>query len=188
MVFRAATALGESVQHFIVAGRSFRIRVAGPSLAGSLLPALARCRRNQGCSGAAVTEFRAWDSVGSGVTPPRPPWSVDDYLPRDEVRGSGERGIDVSYALADRILSLWSRAERTGRFWVNDGETMPAWEPSAPFRNLFHWALGDSGLAFAHARGSRDGGRGHPAGRSRGCWQVHHCHGVRPRRVAVRRG
>ena len=28
---------------------------------------------------------------------------------------------------------------------------MPAWEPSAPFRNLFHWALGDSGLAFAHA-------------------------------------
>ena len=148
---RAAAALGESVEHFIVAGRPFRIRVAGPSLAGSLLPALARCRRDTGCSGVAVTEFRAWDSVGSGVAPPRPPWSVDDYLPRDEVRGSGERGIDVSYALADRILSLWSRAERTGRFWVNDGERLPAWEPSAPFRNLFHWALGDLGLAFAHA-------------------------------------
>ena len=147
----ATSALGEVVEHFVIAGRPFRIRVAGPVLAGTLLPALGRCRRSPGCSGEAVTEFRAWDSVGSGVTPPRPPWSIDDYLPRDEVRGSGEQGIDASYALADRILSLWGRAEGRGRFWVNDAGALPIWEPSAPFRNLLHWSLADTGLAFAHA-------------------------------------
>lgn len=148
---RAAAAQGEFVAHLVIAERPFRIRVAGAALAGALLPALDRCRRASGCSGVAVTEFRAWDSVGSGVTPPRPPWSVGDYLPRDELRGSGEQGIDVSYALADRILSLWSRDQGLGRFWVNDASTLPSWEPGAPFRNLFHWALADRGLAFAHA-------------------------------------
>ena len=147
----ATSALGDIVEHFVIAGRPFRIRVAGHFLAGALLPALGRCRREPGCSGEAVTEFRAWDSVGSGVAPPRPPWSIDDFLPRDEVRGSGEQGIDASYALADRILSLWGRAEGRGRFWVNDAGALPTWEPSAPFRNLLHWSLADTGLAFAHA-------------------------------------
>jgi hypothetical protein len=149
--FERAAALGEVAGHFVIAGRPFRIRVAGPALAAALLPALERCRREAGPSGVAVTELRAWDSVGSGVPPPRPPWSVDDYLPRDEVRGSGEKGIDASYALADRILSLWSRDENRGRFWVDDAAALPAWEPSAPLRNLLHWALADAGLAFAHA-------------------------------------
>jgi hypothetical protein len=148
---RATSAIGEVVQHFVIAGHSFRIRIAGKALAGTLLPALARCRREPASAGEPVKEFRAWDSVGSGITPPPAPWSIDDYLPRDEVRGSGDRGIDASYALADRILSLWCGAEGRGRFWVNDAEALPAWESSAPFRNLLHWALADEGLAFAHA-------------------------------------
>jgi hypothetical protein len=148
---RATSELGEVVGHFALAGRAFRIRVAGAALADALLPTLARCRRESEPPGDPEAEFRVWDSAGSGVSPPRPPWSINDYLPRDEVRGSGEQGIDVSYALADRILSLWRRAEGRGLFWVHDGGTLPAWEPSAPFRNLFHWALADMGLAFAHA-------------------------------------
>jgi hypothetical protein len=147
----AAEDVGELVGDFALAGHAFRIRVAGAALADALLPALARCRREPEGPGDPAAEFRVWDSVGSGVAPPRPPWSIDDYLPRDEVRGSGEQGIDVSYALADRILSLWRRAEGRGLFWVHDAGNLPAWEPSAPFRNLFHWALADMGLVFAHA-------------------------------------
>ena len=76
------------------------------------------------------------------------------------MRGSGVQGIDVSYALADRILSLWRRGTGRGLFWVDDAHDLPAWEPSAPFRNLFHWALADVGLAFAHAAvvGTAEGG------------------------------
>lgn len=156
----AAETLDEVVGDFTVAGSAFRIRVAGAPLADVLLPALSRCRSAPGSAGGSGTEFRAWDSAGSGVSPPRPPWSIDDYLPRDEVRGSGEHGIDVSYALADRVLSLWGRGASQGLFWVNDANDLPPWEPSAPFRNLFHWALADIGLAFAHAAvvGTEGGG------------------------------
>lgn len=34
---------------------------------------------------------------------------------------------------------------------MNDAGALPIWEPSAPFRNLLHWSLADTGLAFTHA-------------------------------------
>ena len=76
------------------------------------------------------------------------------------MRGSGDTGIDASYALADRILSLWRRSDRRGLFWANDGGTLPVWEPTAPFRNLLYWALADVGLVLAHAAvvGTAQGG------------------------------
>ena len=92
------------------------------------------------------------------------------------------------YASTDRILSLWGRVEGRGRFWVNDAASLPTWEPSAPFRNLLHWSLADTGLAFAHAAVV-----GTPAG-GESCWrdevaqEVHDRNGVCRRRMALRRG
>jgi hypothetical protein len=148
---RAETILGAVEADIAVAGHRFRIRLAGEALAHALLPALERCRAPGHDPLEPTAEFCAWDSAESGIDPPRPPWSRGDYLPRDEVRGSGEAGIDASYALADRILALWRRSDRRGLFWANDGRALPAWEPTAPLRNLFSWALVDFGLVLAHA-------------------------------------
>ena len=142
--------MGRRDLHLTIAGQPVLLRVAGDPLADSLLPALSRCR-TAGPPAEPVITLSAWESAGSGVPAPRPPWSLDDYLPRDEVRGSGSTGIDVAYALASRILSLWERATSQGVFWVDDIGGLPPWEPNAPFRNLLHWALGDRGLVLAHA-------------------------------------
>jgi hypothetical protein len=143
-----------------VAGRRILIRVAGHPLADALLPALVRCRTEPREGWEPEMTLEVWDSVGSGVAPPRPVWSSDDYLPRDEVRGSGEGGIDVSYALAARVLTIWQRNVARGIFWTSDAARLPSWEPTGPLRNLLHWALGDRGLVLAHAAavGTRSGG------------------------------
>lgn len=149
---RAAAQVGEHVEHLQIAGVHLRVRLAGQALTDSLLPALSRCRMDGvEATDAPAATFHAWESRTSGIPAPRPPWSIDDYLPRDEIRGSGADGIDVSYALATRILSVWDRSPSRGVFWVDDAAALPTWEPNAPFRNLLHWALADRGLVLAHA-------------------------------------
>jgi hypothetical protein len=59
--------------------------------------------------------------------------------------------VDVAYSLAWRTLSAWDRAARSGIYWIHDAAALPAWEQTAPFRYLLHWALADQGCIVAHA-------------------------------------
>ncbi len=148
----AVERVGETRRTMVVAGIEISVRVAGQPLADALLPALSNPASGSSLpAGRLPVVLRAWDTTTSGVAPPRSPWGRDDFLPRDEIRGSGEDGVDVAYSLAWRTLSAWDRAARSGIYWIHDAAAMPAWEPTAPFRYLLHWALADQGCIVAHA-------------------------------------
>ena len=146
----AADRSGETVCHVEVAGQTATLRVAGGSLASSLLPALA-ARRSVPPAGPRTTVIRAWDSTTSGAPGPRSPWGPGDYLSRDEVRGSGADDVDVAYSIAARLLATWDRRAWRGAWWARDAGALPYWEPTAPLRYLFHWWLADAGSAMVHA-------------------------------------
>ncbi len=152
----AVDRIGETRRHLTVAGVDIQLRVAGAPLADRLLPALTETAATEpepvrGADHRLPVILRAWDSATSGVAPPSSPWSPSDFLPRDEVRGSGDDGVDVAYSVAWRTLSVWDRVGRSGTYWIHDATAMPYWEPTAPFRYLLHWALADQGCVLAHA-------------------------------------
>lgn len=124
-------------------GRSMSLRFAGPALAARLAPAFAHLPVVD--SGSPVLTIDAWDRSSTGVPAPRPPWSTDDYLPRERVRGFD----DVRYDIGNGLLSVDRPVG--GIFHALDAALIPPWVERMPFRHLLgSWATRE-GLALVHA-------------------------------------
>lgn len=104
--------------------------------------------------------LHAFDTAGSGVPIPAPPWRGDDYLRRDEIRGLTAGDLLGAFDVAHTTLCLYDAVSATGVLWARDAAGMAPWEPGSPLRNLLRWALAPHGRYLLHAAAV-----GTPAGR-----------------------
>lgn len=144
--------------HLAPGGVPITAHLAGHALTDLLAPALLDHPTAAPESPAAV--LYAFDSAGSGVPMPAPPWRGDDYLQRDEIRGLTAGDLLGAFDTAHTTLSLYDDVSATGVLWARDATRMAPWEPGSPLRNLLRWALASHGRHLLHAAAV-----GTPAGR-----------------------
>ena len=142
-----------------MAGQCICLRITGTELAEAALPALAHLLTTEEAAAPDIT-LHLWDGAASGVRPPRPPFTPDDY------RRYGQRAIahDGTYSLmhaptVDQLFA-YDRATRTGYFWVQDASQLSIYERAAQVQTLFHWALHDFGWQIVHAAAVGNAGGG----------------------------
>ena len=100
-----------------------------------------------------------WDRSSVDVTPPSPPWSLDDLLPRGKVRGFDSGDVRATYDAHFGILNLYDARSRQAAYFALDADRIPPWIERAPFRAVLGWWATDRRLAVVHASavGSSDG-------------------------------
>jgi len=165
---QAARAQEPMHEHLLqIAGVTVRLRIAGATLAEATLPALAHLlggredgRGDLAPTTAATITLHLWDAAATGVWPPRPPFTADDYR-RYGQRAVAHDGVrSLMHAPTSGQLFAYDRAGRQGYFWVEDAGQLSIYERAAPVQTLFHWALGEFGWQIVHAAavGNESGG------------------------------
>ena len=145
---QAAVVAGAHERHFRIAGKQVCLRFAGPRLATRLTPALDHLATAAGGSGLTVL---LWDSASSGVPPARPPWQIDAYTPRGDLRGHAMRRMRAAFSLGTCTLSMLDLERGLGLYWMHDARDLPSWEQAAPLRTLLSWWAAADGAQLAHA-------------------------------------
>jgi hypothetical protein len=135
------------------------LRITGAALAAATLPALAHLLTDDDLAAPAIT-LHLWDGTATGVWPPKPPFTPDDYR-RYGQRAVAHDGVrSLMHAPIARQLFAYDRASRQGYFWVEDASQLSIYERAAPVQTLFHWALQEFGWQIVHAAavGNASGG------------------------------
>jgi hypothetical protein len=146
---RAWSSGGHLERHALrLAGLGVEVRVAGRRLAQILTPALAHATHPHGEPSLRVG---CWDRSVTGVAPPAPPLSLDDYLPRGVIRGQANDRVRVTYDRWMRMLCVYDRDRGEAFVHVADSHDVPAWVNRAPLRSILTWWAADRGFAFLHA-------------------------------------
>jgi len=158
--FARATAVGEvSTSALRIAGRRVSLTIVGSALAATYSPALAhRVDAPAAPDAGADLQIRCWERAATGVGPPPPPWSLDDFLPRGRIRGLVNDRIRVTYDEAARTLTVYDRDAEIAYVHAAEARQIPPWVARSPLRNVFTWWAGDRGFAFLHASAVADGG------------------------------
>lgn len=112
-----------------------------------------------------------WDDATTGAVMPAPPWegyAVQKqsghleglYTRRGDVRGFQSHRIKTAYNWSANALSMYDVHERTALYWTKDARDLPAYETSAPIRNILNWWVQERHYHFAHgaAVGTAKGG------------------------------
>lgn len=101
--------------------------------------------------------LEAPDGEAPGVTlhhvtgpAPAPPWSPDDCLVRDQVRGRTSGRFRALYRPDVPALSFADLDASTGVLWYRSADGLPARESCAPFAPLLSWLLAPHGLRMTH--------------------------------------
>ena len=146
---------GVAVRRFRIGGRGVELRFAGDRLLELLTPPLDHLAADD------VPDHpftvRVWDSASTGIEPPAPWWTVQDYGPRGDIRYDLGSPIRASYSIDAGMLTLFDAATGEGMCWVRDPDKLPAWDLAAPLRTLFAWwaSATDGQLAHGAAVGER---------------------------------
>lgn len=156
---QAALRQGQSVDRFfLVAGQQVKLRFAGsPSLA-SLARALDHlAAASTATPGLSVCVF---DSAGSGLRLPPPPWSWDSITGRGDIGDAAGNPIAAAFQPDAGILSLFDREHGRALCWINDARRLPFHETATPLRTIFHWFMAGSARQLIHgaAVGNAAGG------------------------------
>ena len=81
---------------------------------------------------------------------PAPPWSPEDCLVRDQVRGRTSGRFRALYRPDVPSLSFADLESATGVLWHRSTDGLPARESAAPFAPLLSWLLAAHGLRMTH--------------------------------------
>jgi hypothetical protein len=156
---RAAAEAGETRDHcFRIAGRTVRLRFAGPALEPYVTPAL------EHLAVPAVDDSELtiglWDTASTGVEPPDSRWKDGDYIARGEIRHELGDHVQMSLTVASGTFHYMDTRENVALFWVRHPERVVAWELAAPLRPLLGWWAESTGGQLAHgaAVATDDGG------------------------------
>jgi hypothetical protein len=154
-VRRCARAFEEAAADHVVerrlmlAERVLELRMAGAT--GPLLgPAFGHLDDAPDDQPTALT-IRAWDRASTAVAAPEPPWAIEDYGPREQIRGVDSRELHASYDPGNGLLSLAPSGGHQAIFHALDAARIPRWVVRMPFRRLLGWWAADEGLTFVHA-------------------------------------
>jgi hypothetical protein len=148
---RAVSRTGLRQLDGVVAGAHIRFQVAGDALADALLDGLYPWPPPPDGSGDPDAVLCAFDSERGGEVPPPPPWSSEDYRPRDEVRGFTAGRWRASYALTRSSLWFHDTERNLGVGWMRELPAPDSRERAVPWWVALHWALSARGRHLIHA-------------------------------------
>ncbi len=100
------------------------------------------------------------DSAIGGMSMPAPPWSLDDYTARGDIRGISSQRFRVSFHTHSGIFIMMDLATGRAICWIRDARTVPPYATSMPLLPLLHWWTQELGLQLVHAGAVGVGGAG----------------------------
>jgi hypothetical protein len=156
---RAIAVVRSSVDRcYSIAGRSVRLRFAGPSLLPLIAPALEHLRTESPADGGLTVLL--WDTASTGVRMPTPPWPGDAYGARREVRGFNTQRILTTFDRKAAILNLLDCTRNLAIFWIRDAADVPHYETGSPLLPILHRWMYERGRQLLHAGavGTPEGG------------------------------
>ena len=127
-----------------IAGRLVRFHIVGRDLFERMTAAFEHLNAPE--SDEPALTVRMWDSSTTGVNPPAPPWPIDAYRERGEIRH--DYGFQAAFNMMSGVLSVLDGEDAT--IWIRDGEALPLWETAAPLRTLLGWWVPTGGGQLAH--------------------------------------
>jgi hypothetical protein len=147
----AASRGGEVARDHRIAGRSVRLRAAGPGVAAALGRALAPLADDG--AGPPELTIHAWDSASTQTPMLEPGWALEAFG-----RARGELDAHAAYHVGSDVLSLFDPERGEAIWWTRDAAALPSWELGAPMRTVFHFWAASRGLCLVH--GAAVGGPG----------------------------
>ncbi len=164
-----ATHTGPVKKYFTLCGKTIELTFANERLLPYITPALEHIAASA-VDSPALKVF-IWDDATTGTVMPAPPWfgyAVQKqgghleglYTRRGDVRGFNSSRIKTAYNWSANALSMYDAGEATALYWTRDARDLPAYETSAPIRNILNWWAQERNYHFAHgaAVGTADGG------------------------------
>lgn len=156
-------------RHFTLCGKTIELIFANEQLLPYITPALEHLA-TPAFESPALKVF-IWDDVTTGTVMPAPPWfgyAVQKkggnlegiYTNRGDVRGFNSSRIKTAYNWSANALSMYDCNEGMALYWTRDARDLPAYETSAPLRNILNWWAQERNYHFAHgaAVGTANGG------------------------------
>lgn len=143
---------------YCIAGRVVRLSFAGDAL----IPTITRALQHLALapqSSADITIY-LWEIASTAVELPPPPWDIDAYTFRGEIRGYSDNSHFTTYHPDGRVLYLYNTARREGFVAAFDHTLVPVYEQAAPLRPILFPALGADTIQYTHgaAVGFPEGG------------------------------
>ena len=142
---------------YTVGPYALRLWFANDRLAPRLTPALEHLAAPvNDLGGTTALTVYVWDSASTGVPMPPPPWPLDAYATRGDLRGQSTLRFQTAFQFTPAgvgVLSILDRDQALGMYWLSDERYLPDYETGAPLRNLLHWGLAKVGYQFVHAGG-----------------------------------
>lgn len=164
-----ASSAGPVKRYFSLCGKTIELVFANEKLLPYITPALEHLAAPAAQSPA--LQVLIWDDVTTGTVMPAPPWegyAVQKqsghleglYTRRGDVRGFQSSRIKTAYNWSANALSMYDVNERVALYWTKDARDLPAYETSAPVRNILNWWVQERHYHFAHgaAVGTAAGG------------------------------
>jgi hypothetical protein len=101
---------------FSIAGHHVQIRFTNPGFAEFILPSLEHLRLDSPAQPPQLT-IEAWDSASTHTPMPSPPWAIEDYDQRGEIRGYNDDAISAAFHLDGCIFSILNRRSNTAIYF-----------------------------------------------------------------------
>ncbi len=156
-------------RYFSLCGKTIELVFANEKLLASITPAL------EHLTAFAVEnpalKIYIWDDETTGTVMPAPPWAgygvqkqdgrlEGVYTRRGDVRGFQSSRIKAAYNWSANALSMYDASEAQALYWTRDARALPAYETSAPLRNILNWWAQEFDYHFVHgaAVGTERGG------------------------------
>lgn len=141
-----------------IGGRVVRMHFASPNLASAIGRAFAHLRIPANHDEPDL-KISLWDSRTSGVAMARPPWSLDDYTARGDIRGHSSPRFRTSFQTHSGIFTMADLEARRAIYWIRDANTIPGYATAMPLLPILHWwtATADVQLVHAGVVGTREG-------------------------------
>jgi len=140
---------GSVERYFSIGGFTVKLRFAGSALVPKIIPALEHL--SSASSSAASLTICLWDSESTGTTMPAPPWSIDDYNARGEVKDFNGGRYLTACNKGSGALSVLDKSSDTALWWIRNSSNVPFYETGSPLLTILHWWLQQKERQVVHA-------------------------------------
>ena len=156
---RAEQTVGGAIEkHYAIGAHTVCLRFAGPTLVPCITPALEHLAARPAVSPALTVCL--WDRASTGTALPRPPWSLDAYDVRGEIRGYTNSHIRTAYYLGVNVLCLFDAQRDLAFYCTLDASREAHYQRSSPLLTILSWWSRTRGYQYLHAGavGTSNGG------------------------------
>jgi hypothetical protein len=149
---------GETVERFYSIGDyTIKLKFAGPDLVPLITPALEHLEISAAPSALTI---HLWDNESTKTAMPPPPWTLDDYSARGEIRDYNNDRFSTACNKGSGALSILDSKIDSALWWIRSTSNFPFYESGSPLLTIFHWWLKRHGKQVVHAGavGTKDAG------------------------------